>query len=295
MSANSTLDILQTLSVTLEQKDSHVSRLSFLRLPHPRTGIPCLFLPSLSGALNKSKILEVQAVSPPDARSWFLGEEVVSGEQQNGSAGTYRQADDIFEEAATKLQERSNDAPLLEKDIIGLGSIQCAKDALRNVCDVKEISPEIVVYRLSQPKVLDYLRSKVTRLSAPDALEVSKSTIRALAKDGLMEDGKEALLQVGRVRAACDLLSQYLSPECRALLLQSYDFSELDAFLQAALDEAAAAVVVDTKGGKKVKIKPSTVDDKKRKNAKGSQGVEKLKKANVNGMAKLSSFFGKKT
>ena len=34
--------------------------------------------------------------------------------------------------------------------------------------------------------------------------------------------------------------------------------------------------------------------DKKRKAAKGSTGVEKLKKANVKGMAKLSSFFQKK-
>ena len=34
--------------------------------------------------------------------------------------------------------------------------------------------------------------------------------------------------------------------------------------------------------------------DKKRKAGKGSTGVEKLKKANVKGMAKLSSFFQKK-
>ena len=34
--------------------------------------------------------------------------------------------------------------------------------------------------------------------------------------------------------------------------------------------------------------------DKKRKAVKASTGVEKLKKANVKGMAKLSSFFQKK-
>lgn len=33
--------------------------------------------------------------------------------------------------------------------------------------------------------------------------------------------------------------------------------------------------------------------DKKRKAARASQGVESLKKVNVNGMAKLSSFFKK--
>lgn len=47
---------------------------------------------------------------------------------------------------------------------------------------------------------------------------------------------------------------------------------------------------------RKVKTKAPTTKgggDKKRKAAKGSHGVETLKKANVNGMAKLSSFFKK--
>ncbi|KAG6829560.1 hypothetical protein H0H87_010892 [Tephrocybe sp. NHM501043] len=265
---------------------------------------------------GKTKIYEVQAVSPPDSRSWFLGEEVVSdgkllivtpidpaflllpilqaAQPIERSTGTFRQADDIFEEAAVKFQNltRADHAPFLQKDIIKFGSLECTHNALRHICDVKEISPDIVVYRLSEAKVSDYLRTKVARLTAPDALEVSKSSIRTLAKDGLMEDGKEALLQVGRMRVACDLIGQYLSPEYRDLLTKSYDFKELDAFLQIALDNAAAAVSADTKGSKKAK-KPSAAEEKKRKNTKGSQGVEKLKKANVNGMAKLSSFFKK--
>lgn len=89
----------------------------------------------------------------------------------------------------------SGDSPALHKDIIRFGSLQCTKNALKNVCDVKEVTPEIVVYRMSQTRILDYLRSKVTRLSAPEVLEISRSTIRDLAKDGLMEDGKESLLQ----------------------------------------------------------------------------------------------------
>ncbi|KAG6881527.1 hypothetical protein C0992_000891, partial [Termitomyces sp. T32_za158] len=131
---------------------------------------------------------------------------------------------------------------------------------------------------MSQTRVLDYFRSKVARLSAPEVLEISKSTIRDLAKDGLMEDGKEDLLQAGRLRAACDLLGQYLSPELRGLLVKSYDFTALDAHLKTTMDEAAAAIPVNTKGGKKTKSQSSTGEDKKRKPAKGSQGVEKLKK-----------------
>ncbi|KAG6885970.1 hypothetical protein C0993_006897 [Termitomyces sp. T159_Od127] len=220
----------------------------------------------------------------------------VGKRQADGSTGTFRQADDIFEEAATKLRTsvESDDGPALHKDIIRFGSLQCTKNALKKVCDVKEITPEIVVYRMSQTRILDYLRSKVTRISAPEVLGISRSTIRELAKDGLMEDGKEALLQAGRLRAACDLLGQYLSPELRGLMMKSYDFTALDAHLKAAMDEAAAAITVSTKGGKKTKSQLATGEDKKRKPAKGSHGVEKLKKVNVNGMAKLSTFFKKK-
>lgn len=40
--------------------------------------------------------------------------------------------------------------------------------------------------------------------------------------------------------------------------------------------------------------KEKTTSNKKRKATKASQGVEKLKKVNTNGMAKISSFFNQK-
>jgi ribonuclease H2 subunit B len=43
-------------------------------------------------------------------------------------------------------------------------------------------------------KVVEYLRVKVARLATPEVFEVSRTLIRGLAKDGLMEDGKEDLL-----------------------------------------------------------------------------------------------------
>lgn len=58
-----------------------------------------------------------------------------------------------------------------------------------------EITPEIVVYRYSPVRVLEYLRVKVVRLSAQEVFEGSRTLIRGLAKDGLMEDGKEDLLE----------------------------------------------------------------------------------------------------
>ncbi|KAG5648607.1 hypothetical protein DXG03_003218 [Asterophora parasitica] len=225
-----------------------------------------------------------------------------AGFWSDGNTGNFRPADDIFEDASVKLQGigETDDASISAKDIIRFGSLACVEDALKSICDVKEITPEIVVYRMSQPKVLTYLRNKVSRLSAPEALEVSRTTIRNLARDGLMEDGKEVLLQVGRTRAACDLISHYLSPEVKASLLGSYEwvfgrlkesFKELDVYLKRINGEVAATAVETKKG--KGKDKATAGDDKKRKGSKASQGVEKLKKVNVNGMAKLSSFFKK--
>jgi ribonuclease H2 subunit B len=56
-------------------------------------------------------------------------------------------------------------------------------------------------------------------------------------------------------------------------------------------EEAASLAIAQTNTSKKSK-KTDTKDGQKRK-SKASQGAEKLKKANVNGMAKISSFFQK--
>jgi ribonuclease H2 subunit B len=97
-----------------------------------------------------------------------------------------------------------------------------------------------VVYRYSPTKVLEYLRIKVARLARPEVFERSRTLIRGLAKDGLMEDGKEDLLEgtvsdfgklvnlaqpitAGRIRAACDLLGHYLPTDTLRALVASYE------------------------------------------------------------------------
>lgn len=60
---------------------------------------------------------------------------------------------------------------------------------------IPEITEEIIVYRLSLQKIVAYFRVKAARLAIPEVLEVSRTSIRGLAKDGLLEDGKEELLQ----------------------------------------------------------------------------------------------------
>lgn len=66
--------------------------------------------------------------------------------------------------------------------------------------------------------------------------------------------------------------------------------------LQSHIDASKEQVISNLAAAPKTKAKAEsklTTADKKRKAGKPSQGVEKLKKANTTGMAKLSSFFSK--
>jgi len=176
-----------------------------------------------------------------------------------------------------------------------------------------------MVYRLSVQKIVEYLRFKVARLATPNILEVSRTLVRGLAKDGLMEDGKENLLQskcskcwqvlphsndpsgLYCLRLTCAIpTSKYTNCvicliRVRGPFLELFavekpcSFSELHRYLKST-EEAT----INTANVRHVKEKIDIgKEEKKRKNAKASQGVEKLKKANVSGMAKLSSFFKK--
>ncbi|KAH8107902.1 ribonuclease H2, subunit B [Cristinia sonorae] len=297
--------------------------LRFLRLPHPRTDVSSLFLPYyVSG---KSRLLEVQAVSPPNARSWFLseGEVIEDGqllvltpidpafllipllrltETLGGTAGSFCPADDIFEEVRSRILNGGTGAQdairdVSSNDLTHFFSLDCVKLAMKRVCEVKEITPEITVYRYSRAQSLTLMKAKVARVHTPEIFEASRTLVRNLAKDGLMEDGKEALLQAGRLKAACELVSQYLSKDMCDELLASYDFAALDAYHAELRSEHASAAAskmnaVEAKESKTSVVEPET--GKKRKGAtKASHGVEKLKKVNTKGMAKLSSFFQK--
>ncbi|KAF5322740.1 hypothetical protein D9619_002013 [Psilocybe cf. subviscida] len=308
-------EIMQYLSLSQDQQNKTPLRL--LRLPHPRTGLPSLFLPT-EGLPSTSKtlpsVLEIQSVSPVDQRSWIMGEDIIADgrmlvmtpidpsflllpimqatQAAKGTTSQFRTSDDLFDEAAGRLtatDETEKVSALKTKDILDFCSLSCISKSLKNICEVKEISDEIVVYRYSPAKVNEYMRKKVAHLSGSKALEESRTTTRNLAKEGLMEDGQEELLTLGKTRACCDLVSQYLPPDLREALINSYDFKRLNKLVDANKEEAVAkaAAAAPTKG------QPKVAADKKRKSAKPSVGVEKLKKANTTGMAKLSSFFGK--
>lgn len=72
--------------------------------------------------------------------------------ENDGTAGHFRPADDIFEDAAVKLEEvsrsrASEDSTMLlsKEDIATFTSLECCRRALRHVCDVKG-SPKRFVF-----------------------------------------------------------------------------------------------------------------------------------------------------
>ena len=79
---------------------------------------------------------------------------------------------------------------------------------------------------------------------------------------------------------------------------RSSSFSLLDAHLKVLKEESMALAAANMNAVEARESKSSSEKeaegDKKRKAAKASTGVEKLKKANIKGMAKLSTFFVKK-
>lgn len=348
------LDIIDTLTARLNQENSHTDYATqFLRLPHPRTGLASLFLlhdqHAQDNTTKTSSILEVQAISPTNARTWFIGEEVIADgklmvmtpmdpmfllmyllrvpQARDGSVGNFRPMQDIIEEVSANIADTSEkDAqqdPSLKvsaDDIISFLSLDFVQSSIKRVCDVKVITDEITVYRYSHDIVLENLKGKVRRLSNPRVAEMSRTLIRSLAKDGLMDDGKEELLESGRIKLACELLSQYLPRDILQDLIASYDLSKLDAHVKTVRDEELALLAVAPDTRKRARVTKSVAagdknpkrkkdakatesadvdaggdgDKKKKKDAKSSHGVEKLKKASVAGMSKLSTFFTKK-
>ncbi|KAH0827552.1 hypothetical protein J3R83DRAFT_4273 [Lanmaoa asiatica] len=254
------LDVIDTVVSRLHDSTARLPR--FLRLPHPRTGIASLFLahepvpdedePDRS---QVSKILEVQAVEPPNARSWFIGEEVISDGKllvmtpvdplfllipllraiKQPDAANFRPADDIFEDAARHIAEVSmvdatqdTSVSVGVEDIMKFAALECTKKAMKRLCDVKgkpdEITTDITVFRYSSEKLIQELRKKAVTLSTTRITELSRCLVRSLAKDALMEDKNEDLLELGRTKLACELLGQYLPHDIQRELLTSYEY-----------------------------------------------------------------------
>ncbi|GAA5964105.1 hypothetical protein JCM8115_005342 [Rhodotorula mucilaginosa] len=186
--------------VPLEASESSCSSSRFLRLPHPRTNQPALFLPySRTGhsASGPDAVLEVQRISP-DAdkqRCWFIGQEVAS----DGSIAMLTPFDPAFfaisylstlpphyqtyadlwdavsQRAFEPLGELSSSANAgvsvdeFAEDLSRLGQMQALRERFRCVCEMQPSGDgDESLLRYSPAKALDLLRSKVDALANPD-------------------------------------------------------------------------------------------------------------------------------
>lgn len=163
---------------------------------------------------------------------------------------------------------------------------------------------------------------------------MSRTLTRNLAKDGLLDDGKEALLtgpslsflhcpllmerieqlpgfavpaisyhntfHETSILSYCPPMSAFMAHLMRERSWSNMcpSFAALDAHMKVLKEEAMALAAVnmnavEARESRDSKEDKDTGGDKKRK-PKTSAGVEKLKKANIKGMAKLSTFFQKK-
>lgn len=80
------------------------------------------------------------------------------------------------------------------------------------------------------------------------------------------------------------------------MLKRQHSLTKLDAHVKALAKEQSLLASDNDVITKKSKAGTATISEgskKRKKEGKGSHGVEKLKKANVNGMSKLSTFFTK--
>ncbi|KAF8593410.1 hypothetical protein BDV93DRAFT_612240 [Ceratobasidium sp. AG-I] len=144
-----------------------------LRLPHPRTGLPALFLPC------SDSILELHSVSPDATRSWFVGQSVVSDGKillmtpvdpafllipllrealSREPQHPYKPTDDLTDEI---IARRSSDD---QSDIRTFMGLDCVRRALRVLCETKDISPDVTVHRPSDERMLAFLRRRVERV-----------------------------------------------------------------------------------------------------------------------------------
>ncbi|KWU42449.1 hypothetical protein RHOSPDRAFT_36057 [Rhodotorula sp. JG-1b] len=183
--------------VPLEANEPSCSSSRFLRLPHPRTNQPALFLPysrtGHSANYAPDAVLEVQRISP-DAdkqRCWFIDQEVAS----DGSIAMFTPFDpaffaisylstlpphyqtyaDLWDAVSQRafeplgdLSSRAATADEFAEDLSRLGQMQALRERFRCVCELQPSSDDEPLLRYSPSKALDLLRSKVDALASPD-------------------------------------------------------------------------------------------------------------------------------
>ncbi|KAJ1974102.1 hypothetical protein H4R33_006864 [Dimargaris cristalligena] len=266
-----------------------------LQLPHPSTGEPHLFYQ------QGPQLCELNAVAFNHEKSWFVDNAVqsdgtlhlmtpvdplyillpileINNQNRDGFDGVYMMADDLLE---------SPEFP----DIAYLRTLPQLWDQLRLLCDVKQITADESVYRLSEKKATDWLVSKVeavceTLSTYPDYHHVNKHVffLDNAANPGYMEKKKQLIV---------DMIGEYLNNTWLERLLDRYNnFAELEALKNRSGPQYNAQERPEDYASKGPR--PTKVDQQgPAKKAKMTPAVRKLAKADTKGMKSMLCFFKK--
>ncbi|WVW86043.1 hypothetical protein I302_108081 [Kwoniella bestiolae CBS 10118] len=299
----------------------------YLRIPHPRTGQPQLYLPN-----GESSVMEVIKLNGSQRRSWLIGDNtidagnmlihypidplflvipIITALSSTTNGQSFQPLSDLIS-TASSLPTFSLPEPFTQptkpgqpsgsgynRDIEIMLKLKVVKRVFKACCEKKVIptiptssssstsSTKQVYYRPSTQIAINHLKKKIEHFSRPEQFEKFDHLVRGLGRDGLLGDEHEELRRLARTQAAIEHLSQWLSREISAQLTESYDFTPLSTHLKNRTAASIAASQVPSSASGKENAQKGT----KRKAPATSKGVEALKKVNTNNMAKLTNFF----
>ncbi|KAH7339730.1 ribonuclease H2, subunit B [Rhizoctonia solani] len=321
-----------------ESIQSPATSLRPLRLPHPRTGVPALFIH------HGSTLLELHSVTPDAPRSWFVGQSVVS----NGnlllmtpidpafilipflkaldSKVPFQPTDDLLEKAILSYSPPD----LHKEDVAAFMALDCARRALRQLCETKDVPPDITVHRPSTERITAFIKRRIDRVvsaqqpaespssepapestSEPTPISASEPpqsfpTIQrqhlrlglSVAELGPLGCPKaQATRAATRIKIASEIIGNWVEDDLMEQVLATYDISAYIAHAAIQAEQARAELAAATARAEAAEVGKggkSKAGEKRKAGPQASRGVDKLKKANTKGMAPLATFFGKK-
>ncbi|KAG8733941.1 hypothetical protein FRC10_012057 [Ceratobasidium sp. 414] len=210
----------------------------------------------------------------------------------------FKPTDDLIEEFVAQYPQN---------DISGFFRMDCVRHALRQLCDTKDIPPDMTVQRPSNERILAFLKRRVERVSA--AQEPDSPGFQTLHRQhlrlGLSLDelgpltcpNAQSVRAGARIKVACEVLGAWVEEGLMDEVLKTYDISAYTAHVETRAAQARAELVAATARAEVAEVgkaKGKNAGEKRKATGQGARGADKLKKVNTKGMAALTTFFGKK-
>ncbi|CAE7227774.1 unnamed protein product [Rhizoctonia solani] len=241
------------------------------------------------------------------------------------SKTSFKPTDDLIEEAISKYSP----SEFHKEDIASFMALDCVRKALRQLCETKDVPPDLTVHKPSTERILAFIKRRVERVasaqqpvdSTPNPTSDSTSeptssstsegsqkfpTIQrqhlrlgmSVAELGPLDCPKAGSIRAAtRIKIASEIVGNWVEESLMEQVLATYDISAYTAHAAVRAEQARAELAAATARAEAAEVgkgSKSKAGDKRKAGAQASRGVDKLKKANTKGMASLTTFFGKK-